>query len=407
MLKEKLYDILDSKKEEMIKIRRYLHQHPEPSFKEFKTAEYIKNFYAGKNIEWLKYPVGLNGIAVKIKGGAENKSDKTLAIRGDFDALAIKEDTDFEYKSKNPEAMHACGHDAHTAVLLETADALIQVKKDIPGDILIIHQYAEEVPPGGAKSMVEDGVLENVDAIIGGHVWASYETGTVAVRPGMAMAGRTYFKVIITGRGGHGSQPHKCVDPILAASHFVVALQSIVGRNIDPADSAVITVGRFEGLGNFNAIPNSVTLEGDVRSCSDTLSQLIEKRFREILSGITTAYGCSFDLTYTHDYPPVINDDKLAEFAKKFIETNSIPGLKFREGEITMGSEDFSYYQQKIPGLYVFFGAKPDGEVYPHHHPKFNIDENCMINCAKFYAGFAVDFLGNDYRHCGLDPQSP
>jgi amidohydrolase len=289
--------------------------------------------------------------------------------------------------------MHACGHDAHTAVLLETADALIKVRKDLAGDVVIIHQYAEEVSPGGANPMIEAGVLDGVDAIVGGHVWASYNTGEVAVRSGMTMAGRTYFKVIITGRGGHGSQPHKCVDPIVAASHFVVAVQSIISRSVDPIDTAVITIGRFEGLGSFNVIPNSVTLEGDVRIYSDEIDKLIDKRFKEILTGITTAYGCSFELTYKHDYPPVVNDDKLAILAKKFIEESSLPGLKLRESEMIMGSEDFSCYQQKIPGLYVFFGAKPEGEVYPHHHPKFNIDENSMINCAKFYAGFAVDFL--------------
>jgi len=393
MLKEKLYNILDSKKDEMLNIRRYLHQRPEPSFKEFKTAEYIKNFYAGKDIEWLKYPVGLNGIAVKIKGEAKNKSNKTLAIRGDFDALALTEETNLPYKSKNSEFMHACGHDAHTAILLQTADALIKVRKELPGDIVIIHQYAEEVSPGGANPMIEAGVLDGVDAIVGGHVWASYNTGEIAVRSGMTMAGRTYFKVIITGRGGHGSQPHKCVDPIVAASHFIVAIQSIISRSVDPLDTAVITIGRFEGLGTFNIIPNSVTLEGDVRIYSDEVDELIEKRFKEILTGITTAYGCSFELIYKRDYPPVINDVNLALLAKKFIESGSLPELKLFENELIMGSEDFSCYQQKIPGLYVFFGAKPDGEVYPHHHPKFNIDENSMLNCAKFFAGFAVDYL--------------
>jgi len=396
-IKEKIYDILDSKSQEITEIRRYLHQNPEISFQEFKTAEYIKNFYAGKDIEYLRYPVGLNGVAVKIKGG-KNINKKTLAIRGDFDALAIHEETDFKYKSINPGVMHACGHDAHTAILLGTADALIKVRDELPGDVVIIHQYAEEVSPGGAKPMVEAGVLDNADAVIGGHVWASYETGTAAIPSGMTMAGRNYFKLIITGRGGHGSQPHRCVDPILAASHFVVAAQSIISRSVNPLDSAVITIGRFEGLGSFNIIPNSVTLEGDVRILSEEVGKLTEKRFREILTGITNAYGCSFELDYKIDYPPVINDNKMAEFAKKFIESNSIPGLKLRESEIAMGSEDFSCYQQKIPGVYVFFGAKPvnnnsDGEIYPHHHPKFDIDENCMITCAKFYAGFTVDFL--------------
>jgi amidohydrolase len=282
--------------------------------------------------------------------------------------------------------------------LLTAADALIRVRKELPGDVVIIHQYAEEVPPGGAKDMIADGVLDGVDAIIGGHVWTSQETGTVSVRSGMAMAGRAYFKVVITGKGGHGSAPHICIDPIVAASNFVIAAQSVVSRNLRPLDPGVITFGRFEGLGTFNAIPNSVTLEGDIRSCSEEVSLLTEKRFKEILSGIAAAYGCSFELVYTHDYPPVINDTGLAELALKFIDTNTNGWLRSYPCEMTMGSEDFSYYQQKLPGLYVFFGAKPvngDGEFYPHHHPKFDIDESCMINCAKFYAGFAVEFLNN------------
>ena len=332
---------------------------------------------------------------MKIKGG---KPGKTLAIRGDFDALAIQEATALDYKSEIPGAMHACGHDAHTAVLLITADALIKYARELNGDIIIIHQYAEEVSPGGAAAMIADGALGGADAIIGGHVWVYEKTGGIAVPSGMSMAGRSYFKIIITGSGGHGSQPHKCVDPIVAASHFVVAVQSIIGRSVDPLDSAVVTIGRFEGLGSFNIIPDSVTLEGDVRIFSESVGRLIEKRFKEILAGIAGAYGCSFELIYRDDYPPVINDAGLAEFAKNFVGADPGPGLKLYESELITGSEDFSCYQQKIPGLYVFFGAKPetpDGVFYPHHHPKFDIDENCMISCAKFYAGFAAEFLGN------------
>jgi amidohydrolase len=394
MLKNKLYDILEEQAQEIIKMRRYLHKHAEPSFKEFKTAEYIRKFYDGKDAE-VRYPVGLHGISVKIKGG---KSGRTLAIRSDFDALELTEETGLDYSSVNPGVMHACGHDAHTAVLLAVSDALIKVRNELSGDVIIIHQYAEEVSPGGARAMIDDGALGKADAIIGGHVWANYETGEIAVRSGMAMAGRSYFKLIITGKGGHGSQPHKCADPIVAGSHFVVAAQSIMGRSVNPVDSAVVTIGRFEGHGSFNIIPNSVMLEGDVRYCSEEVKLLIEKRFKEILAGICEAYGCTFELDYRHDYPATINDAGLADFARKFIESGAVPikskdfELKLRESEMIMGSEDFSCYQQEIPGLYVFFGAKPD-EFYPHHHPKFNIDEACLLSCAKFYAGFAVDFL--------------
>jgi amidohydrolase len=294
--------------------------------------------------------------------------------------------------------MHACGHDAHTAVLLAAAKALIEVKEELPGDVLIIHQYAEEIPPGGANDMIADGVLDNAGAVIGGHVWSLYDSGTIAVVPGLTMAGRAYFKAVITGKGGHGSQPHRCVDPIVAASGFVTTAQSVISRNVDPLESAVISFGRFEGLGTFNAIPDSVTLEGDVRSFSESSGKFIEARFKEMLAGICGAYGCSFELVYNHDYPPVNNDEELAKLAKKFINAGGVPGLKLRAGELTTGSEDFSYYQQKVPGLYVFFGAKPTGEVFSHHHPKFDIDESCMIYCAKFYAGFAVDYFEQNQK---------
>lgn len=395
MLREKLYSILGGYSDEIIEMRRYLHKYPELSFKEFNTAGYILDFYEKhkKNGVEVKYPVGKNGISVKIKGGAADKNKKTLALRGDFDALGIQEQTDLPFGSVTPGVMHACGHDAHTAILLAAAAALIEVSEELPGDAVIIHQYAEEVPPGGAADMIRDGVLEGADAVIGGHVWASYDFGEAAVSSGMIMAGRACFKAVIKGRGGHGSQPHLCADPILAASHFVTAAQSIVSRNIDPLESAVVSFGRFEGLGTFNAIPEIVSLEGDVRSFSEKTGKFIERRFKEILAGICEAYSCSFELSYTHDYPPVNNDEKLAELAKSFINSGGVPDLALRAGNPTTGSEDFSYYQGKIPGLYVFFGAKPNGEAYPHHHPKFDIDERCLIGCAKFYAGFTALFL--------------
>ena len=397
MLQDRLYGLLEAREQDMIEMRRYLHRHPEPSFREFKTAEYIRGFYdkyGGGDIE-LRYPVGLHGIAVRIKGGSGVTRKKTLAIRADFDALELTEQTGLEYSSVNPGVMHACGHDAHTAVLLAVADALIKVRHELAGDILILHQYAEETSPGGATAMIDDGVLDGVDAIIGGHMWASQESGWVAARPGMAMAGRSYFKAVITGSGGHGSQPQACIDPILAASHFVVAAQSIISRSVNPLDSAVVTIGRFEGHGSFNIIPGSVMLEGDARYFTDEVKSLAERRFRELLAGVSAAHGCGHELDYYHDYPATVNDAGLAGFASKFIERGAVPGLKLREIDPTMGSEDFSCYQREIPGLYVFFGTRPDGEVYPHHHPKFNIGEGSLLDCAKFYAGFAVDFLAN------------
>ncbi|MCL2814589.1 MAG: amidohydrolase, partial [Oscillospiraceae bacterium] len=390
MVIEKIYNYIDKKAGELTAVRRRLHECAEISFREYETAEYIKNFYAGKPVEWIRHPVGENGVVVKIKG---KRPGKTIALRGDFDAVELTEQTNLPYSSAHPGAAHACGHDAHTAILLAAADALLGVRDELGGDVVIIHQHAEEVPPGGAASMIKDGALEGVDAVLGGHIWSLYDMGGVYLRSGMTMAGRAYFKVEITGRGGHGSQPHLCADPILAGSHFVTALQSIVSRNINPLDSAVVTVGRFEGLGKFNVIPERVVLEGDARYFSEDISGIIKRRMTDILEGCRAAFGCGYELVYENDYPPVVNDETLAGLAKETMEKYPIKGLSPKAGAMTTGSEDFSYYQKKIPGLYVFFGAKPEGECFPHHHPKFAFNEDCMPLCAKFYAAFAVNFL--------------
>lgn len=390
MLQKEVYKILDSKAEEIVQIRRHLHKHAEPSLHEFETVKFIKKFYQDKDIEYLHHPVGENGVVVKIKGG---KPGKTIAIRADFDAVEMEEQTDVPYKSTNPKAAHTCGHDVHTAIVLEVADALLQVKEELPGNVVIIHQYNEEIPPGGAKFMVADGAMEGVDAVIGGHVWPAYEAGTIQYRTGITMTGRSRFKVVITGRGGHGSQPHKCIDPIIASCHFMTAVQTIVSRKLDPTDAAVVTIGRFDGPGIFNALPNSVTMEGDVRSCSDESSTFIRQQFTQILKGITEAFGCTYELKYENDYPAVINDKNMVQVAERAMEKYPIDGLRMEYGEMNMASEDFSEFMKKAPGLFVFFGARPEGEWYPNHHPKFTVDEGCLLTGAKFLANVAIEYL--------------
>ena len=392
MLQEKVYEILDGKAQEIVQIRRHLHSIAEPSMHEVETAKYIRDFYQGKDVEWLHYPVGANGVVAKIKGG---KPGKTIAIRADFDAVAIKEETGLPYASKNPNASHACGHDVHTAVALETADALLQVRDELPGNVIMIHQYNEEIPPGGAREMIADGVLDGVDAILGMHVWPAYESGTIQYRPNITMTGRSRFKVEIIGKGGHGSQPDKCIDPIIAACHFMPAIQTIVSRRLDPTDAAVISIGRFDGPGMFNVIPSVVTLEGDVRNCSPRASAFIHQEFVKILKGITEAFGCTYTLYYHDDYPAVINTEAIVDLALEAMKEHPIDGLKMVPGPMNMASEDFAMYLQQIPGMFVFLGARPEGEWYPNHNPKFVVDESCMVKGAKFFANVAIHFLEN------------
>ena len=321
-MKKKLMEMLESRKQEIIDIRRYLHENPELSFKEEKTAQYIADFYKGKDVE-IQTNVGNGyGIIVTIKGG---KPGKTIGLRADFDALPIVEETDVPFKSKNEGVMHACGHDGHTAYLLVLADCLIQLKAEIPGTIKIIHQHAEETPPGGAKSIVESGLLDDLDAVFGTHLFPNMPAGTIGIRSGYAMAGRTYFKLKIKGVGGHGSSPHMANDSIVAGAHFVTAVQTIISRRLNPFDMGVITIGSFDGKGSFNVIKDSVELEGDVRYMNGEIQQLIEKEIRRIVKGIEEEFGVNCELTYTADYPPLYNNPEITAFVKESLETMNDP----------------------------------------------------------------------------------
>ena len=382
-MKKKLMEMLESRKEEIIEIRRYLHENPELSFKEEKTAQYIADFYKGKDVD-IRTNVGNGyGIVVTIKGG---KPGKTIGLRADFDALPIVEETDVPFKSKNEGVMHACGHDGHTAYLLVLADCLIQLKAEIAGTIKIIHQHAEETPPGGARSIVESGLLDDLDAVFGTHLFPNMPAGTIGIRSGYAMAGRTYFKLKIQGVGGHGSSPHMANDSIVAGAHFVTAVQTIISRRLNPFDMGVITIGSFDGKGSFNVIKDSVELEGDVRYMNGETQQLIEKEIRRIVKGIEEEFGVNCELTYTADYPPLYNNPEVTAFVKESLETMNDPDIKeIVESPMISGSEDFAYYAEKIPGCFFNIGAQPIGVENPYfnHHPKFDIDEDGLLVAAK------------------------
>ncbi|MGE7592216.1 M20 family metallopeptidase [Peribacillus frigoritolerans] len=389
---DQLLQKLDEKKGRMIEIRRYLHQHPELSFKEEKTAQYIADFYKDKSV-MIRTNVGGYGVVVTIEGGLPGK---TVALRADFDGLPIMEEADVPFKSSNPGVMHACGHDGHTAYLMILAEALIEMKDQLRGNVVILHQPAEETPPGGAIAMIEDGCLEGVDSIFGIHLMSLSVTGEVCYRAGEMQAGRSYFKVKIQGKGGHGSMPHASNDSIVAASHFVVAAQTIVSRRINPFDMATVTIGSFDGKGSFNVIKDSVELEGDVRTMSSEVRATVEMEFKRILAGLAQEFDITYDLIYSHDYPVLVNDKAMTELVVNGIEKAEIPEIKaLVETPPMSGSEDFAYYLQKIPGSMFYVGAKPDdGPVYPHHHPKFVINEDSLIIAAKAMAAVVAEYFG-------------
>ena len=393
IVKEKLMQLLEKRKDEMIEIRRYLHENPELSFKEEKTAKYIEEFYKDKEVD-IQTNVGNGyGIIVTIKGAHDGE---TIGLRADFDALPITEEADVPFKSKNEGVMHACGHDAHTAYLLVLADCLIQLKDEIKGTIKIIHQHAEELPPGGAKSIMESGHLDDLDAIFGIHVLPLGPAGTVGYRSGYSFNGRTYFKLVVKGRGGHGSSPDKANDSIVAGSYFVTAVQTIVSRRVNPMSAGVVTIGSFDGKGSFNVIKDSIEIEGDIRYSDDDVQKVIDEEFHRIVQGIEALFGVSCELTYTPDYPPLYNDPEITNFVASSLKEMQDKDIKeVKEFPKLSPSEDFAYYLQKIPGSYFYIGCTPKGidKPYFNHHPKFDIDEDAILVAAKAVGHVACSYL--------------
>ena len=396
MLLTELFEKLDAKKERIIKIRRYLHANPELSFQEKKTAAYIADFYKDLPVDKVEADFGgQRGIVVTIKGA---KPGKTIAIRADFDALPIKEETGLPYASQNEGIMHACGHDGHTAYMLILAETLSEIKEQLSGTIKIIHQPAEEVPPGGAIGMIKEGVLDGVDVVIGIHVMSMMETGKVYYRSGNAQTGRSYFNLQIQGKGGHGSSPHMANDAIVAASSFVMNCQTVVSRRIDPFETAVVTIGSFDGKGQFNVIKDSVTLEGDVRTMSQDSRDIVEEQIRELAQGLKTTFGVEAKLEYKNDYPVLYNDPEVTEQVRKALEQASIPEVNaVMETAPLPPSEDFAYYLKEKPGCFFYVGAMPeDKKWFPHHHPKFEINEKSLIISAKAMASVVASFCGSN-----------
>jgi amidohydrolase len=384
-----LLEELENHYQEMVDIRRYLHQHPELSFQEVQTANYIKAYYENLGIE-VKGNVGGNGVVAKIYG---SNPGKTVALRADFDALPIQDQKDVPYKSLVPGVMHACGHDGHTATLLVLAKILFENREELEGTYVMIHQHAEEYAPGGAVSMIEDGCLEGVDVIFGTHLWASEDTGKIQYRVGPIMAASDRYEIIIQGRGGHGAAPHTTKDSIVIGSQLVTNLQQIVSRRVNPIDSAVVTVGSFVADNAFNVIADSARLIGTVRTFNEKVRSDIEAEIEKITKGTCYSSDSSYTYTYERGYPAVVNHknetDLLVQVASTIPEVESV-----EETEPHMGGEDFAYYLQKVPGTFFFTGAKPEGveTAYPHHHPKFDINEKAMLIAAKTLGLAALNY---------------
>lgn len=381
MLNE-IHKLIDENYDEMISIRRYLHQNPELSFHEYKTAAYIADFYTTLGIPF-ESNVGGNGVVATIKGG---KPGKTIALRADFDALPIQDEKDVPYKSQVDGVMHACGHDAHTASLLILAKVVTTFQEDLPGTLVLVHQHAEEIPPGGAKSIIETGILKDIDAIFGNHFWSTTETGKVHTKTGSFMAGADQFSIQINGAGGHGAYPHQTKDSIVVGALLVTQLQTIVSRRLDPLATAVLTIGEFNSGTSFNIIADHANITGTVRYLDLDVQAQIISDIENIIDGVAKTYGVEILMDYEKGYPPVINHASETKMVLK--AANKIPEVyEAIEVKSQMAAEDFSYYLQNKPGSFFFTGAMRSDGMYPHHHPKFDLDENAMPIAAKVLIG--------------------
>jgi len=354
--------------------RRHLHMHPELSYHEKETAAFVAARL--REAGWrVRTGVGGHGVVADLDGGAG--PGKRIALRADMDALPIQDQKRVEYASTVPGVMHACGHDGHTAALLGAAVRLAAAREEWSGSVRLLFQPAEEIPPGGAKAMVEDGALEGVDEIYGIPLWSQFPACTVHAAPGPVMAASDEFSVTIRGKGGHGGLPHETVDTVVIGAHLVVNLQSIVSRNTDPIEPHVISVGAIRAGSTFNVIAEECTLQGTVRSMSEESRALLRRRLEEVARTTCAMFGASCEFEYHCGYPPVVNHAAQAERVLRLAAERFGRDRVFRMKPL-MAGEDFAYYLERVPGCFIFVGAGGESARAPHHHPLFDIDERAL-----------------------------
>lgn len=379
--------------DELVAIRRYLHMHPELSFQEEKTPEYIAAFLEEQGIT-VERNVGGRGVVGRL---IKDESLPTLAIRADFDALPIQDEKDAPYKSQVPGVMHACGHDAHTAVLMITAKILAKNFDKINGNLVFIHQHAEEVDPGGAIQMIADNCLKGVDAIIGQHVSSDLDVGKLGYKYGTATGIPDDFWITIKGKGGHAAHPDTTIDPVAAAIRLCNDLQYIVSRKTSATTPAVISVTQLQAGDQNNVIPDSAKIAGTIRTFDPTTQKLMIDELKRCLEGLVTTMGITYDLKYSKGYPPVVNTinetDLIVNAARKIEDIEELVELK-----PSLGGEDFSYYLQRVPGSFFYTGTRNENfkADFPHHHPKFDIDEKGMLNAVKVFLQATEDFFNKE-----------
>jgi amidohydrolase len=377
--------------EEMIATRRDLHAHPEIAFQEVRTSGIVAERLRALGLD-VRTGVGGTGLLALVRGG---RAGRTVLLRADMDALPIQEQNDVPYRSRHDGRMHACGHDCHTSILLGIAKALVRQAATLPGSVQLCFQPAEEAG-GGAEAMIRDGALEQPapDAAFGVHVWQDLDLGKVGVTPGPFMAAVDEFKVTLIGQGAHAAMPQLGTDPVLALSHVVTALQSIVSRETDPFREVVVSVTQVHAGTAFNIIPESAMLNGTVRVFDPELWKALPARFERIVRGVAEACGCRAEIEYIRFNKPTVNDPAMARIARAAAaevvgEENVLDDIR------TMGGEDFSSFLQRVPGCFIAVGSRNEsrGLVHGHHHPRFDVDERCLEIGAEVLLRAARRFL--------------
>jgi len=394
-IKAYIQERVEELESEFVKLRRHLHVHPELSFEEENTMNFIS-----EQLNQMDIPhetnVGGFGVVGLIKG--KNPDSKTIALRADMDALPIQEQNDTDYISQKPGVMHACGHDVHTTNLLGAARILQELKEHFEGTIKLIFQPAEEKIPGGASMMIKEGVMENphVSTIIGQHVFPEMEVGKVGFKAGTYMASTDEIYITVKGKGGHGALPNTTVDTVLVASHIVVALQQIVSRRANPLMPSVITIGKFMGEGATNIIPNEVKLEGTLRTFDELWRLQAKQLIKDLVEGIGRSMGAEVDLRIKHGYPALENNEDLThqaiEWAQMYLGEENVELIPLR-----MTAEDFAYYTQLVPACFYRLGTsnRSAGISSPLHTPTFDIDESAMKIGVGLMTWLAIKQLGN------------
>ncbi len=365
--------------DEMIATRRDLHAHPEVGFEEVRTSGVVAERLRSLGLE-PRTGVGRTGVMARITGA---RPGKTVLLRADMDALPIHEENDVPYRSQNPGRMHACGHDCHTSILLGVAKRLVAEAKDLRGSVVLCFQPAEELggPKGGAEAMIQDGALDwaKADTTFGLHVWQDLPLGLVGVTAGPWMAAVDEFTVTFKGKGAHAAMPQSGRDPILALSHAVTALQTLVSRSADPLKELVVSVTQLRAGSAFNIIPETAWMNGTIRVFDRDLWERIPGEFERVVRGVATALGCEAEILYERGNRPTVNDPAMCAYARD-AAVSVVGEANLRTDVRTMGGEDFSSFLERIPGVFIAIGSRNEsrGLTYDHHHPRFDVDEQSL-----------------------------